>query len=99
MSNRASTRAVLRNLDRETGIWESAGIRFSNQSLDLFTDNSNRWLRDRSELKDSTLESADWREVYAYFRDMAGEATCEGHESLDGAHMGETVYCDGSCVA
>lgn len=23
---------------------------------------------------------------------------CEGHESLDGAHMGETVYCDGSCV-
>jgi len=23
---------------------------------------------------------------------------CEGHESLDGAHFGETVYCDGSCV-
>ena len=23
---------------------------------------------------------------------------CEGHESLDGAHMGETVYCDGSCL-
>lgn len=23
---------------------------------------------------------------------------CEGHESLDGAHMGETVFCDGSCV-
>lgn len=22
---------------------------------------------------------------------------CEGHESLDGAHMGETVYCDGTC--
>ena len=22
---------------------------------------------------------------------------CEGHESLGGAHMGETVYCDGSC--
>lgn len=22
---------------------------------------------------------------------------CEGHESLDGAHMGEAVYCDGSC--
>ena len=26
------------------------------------------------------------------------EDECEGHESLDGAHMGETVYCDGSCV-
>jgi hypothetical protein len=22
---------------------------------------------------------------------------CEGHESLAGQHMGETVYCDGSC--
>ena len=22
---------------------------------------------------------------------------CPGHESLDGAHMGESVYCDGSC--
>lgn len=22
---------------------------------------------------------------------------CEGHESLDGAHMGETVHCDGTC--
>lgn len=23
--------------------------------------------------------------------------SCDGHESLDGAHMGETVYCDGTC--
>jgi hypothetical protein len=22
---------------------------------------------------------------------------CEGHESLAGEHMGEAVYCDGSC--
>jgi hypothetical protein len=22
---------------------------------------------------------------------------CYGHESLDGAHMGETVYCNGTC--
>lgn len=28
-------------------------------------------------------------------RMVVGE--CEGHESLDGAHMGETVYCDGTC--
>ena len=26
------------------------------------------------------------------------EPECEGHESLDGAHMGEAVYCDGTCV-
>jgi hypothetical protein len=25
------------------------------------------------------------------------EDDCEGHESLDGASMGETTYCDGSC--
>lgn len=25
------------------------------------------------------------------------EVECEGHESLDGASMGESVYCDGSC--
>lgn len=24
---------------------------------------------------------------------------CLGHESLDGAHMGESVFCDGTCVA
>jgi hypothetical protein len=24
-------------------------------------------------------------------------AACEGHESLAGEHMGETVFCDGSC--
>lgn len=26
------------------------------------------------------------------------DSGCEGHESLSGAHMGETVFCDGSCV-
>jgi hypothetical protein len=26
------------------------------------------------------------------------EAECEGHESLDGANMGVTVYCDGTCL-
>lgn len=25
------------------------------------------------------------------------DAECEGHESLAGAHMGESVFCDGSC--
>lgn len=25
------------------------------------------------------------------------ENECDGHESLDGAHMGESVTCDGSC--
>lgn len=27
-----------------------------------------------------------------------GDEGCPGHESLDSAHMGESVFCDGSCV-
>ena len=25
------------------------------------------------------------------------ESACEGHESLAGAHMGESVFCNGTC--
>lgn len=69
MANKGSTRAVIRNLDRETGIWDSAGTRFSNQPLDPFIASAKSWLRDRSNLKGSTIDSADWAEVYAYFRE------------------------------
>jgi hypothetical protein len=32
------------------------------------------------------------------YEDFLAELTeCEGHESLNGAHMGESVYCDGTC--
>jgi hypothetical protein len=27
----------------------------------------------------------------------AEDNECEGHESLAGEHMGETVFCDGTC--
>lgn len=56
---------------------------------------------------------ADWAEAKVDtsdpFADQEGELTaetlyddddddeCEGHEWLAGAHMGETVYCDGTC--
>jgi hypothetical protein len=33
-------------------------------------------------------------DAWAYADDDGG---CEGHESLAGAHMGESIYCDGSC--
>lgn len=33
------------------------------------------------------------------FFDELEDAECEGHESLAGNHMGETVFCDGSCQA
>jgi hypothetical protein len=94
MARKDSTRAVIRNLDREGLIWDSPGDRFATQSKELFIKDSKSWLGDRSNLKTSTIDSADWDEVYDHFR----ESDCEGHESLDGAHMGETVYCDGSCT-
>lgn len=34
---------------------------------------------------------------HEYEADLDDDDECLGHESLDGAHMGETVYCDGSC--
>ena len=30
-------------------------------------------------------------------RDDDDDRGCEGHESLAGAHMGESILCDGSC--
>jgi hypothetical protein len=34
-----------------------------------------------------TAELAEWDD----------DNDCEGHESLAGEHMGETVFCDGTC--
>lgn len=48
---------------------------------------------DFRELVISGIHPACWA---AMFPDEDDDE-CEGHESLDGAHMGETVYCDGSC--
>lgn len=39
----------------------------------------------------------DWVEQQRVLA-AAAELECEGHESLDGAHMGESVFCDGACV-
>ena len=44
-----------------------------------------------ADLDTPDLETAD------EFSEYDDDTECEGHESLDGAHMGETVYCDGSC--
>ena len=46
----------------------------------------------------NTVGRVDWPDITD---DEDGELDdpegCEGHESLAGEHMGETVYCDGSC--
>lgn len=41
--------------------------------------------------------TAYWQENLDDSDDSDNE--CEGHESLNGAFMSESVYCDGSCVS
>lgn len=69
MANKGSTRAVIRNLSIESGIWDSPGERFAVQPLELFIADAKSWLGDRSNLRSSTIDSADWVEVYAAFRE------------------------------
>lgn len=68
-TNKGATRAVIRNLSREDGIWDCAGDRFATQPLELFISDSVKWLGDKSNLRSSTIDSANWPEVYAAFRE------------------------------
>ena len=46
----------------------------------------------------STFGTAVWCETEQNaYCNFECEHECPGHESLAGAHMGESVYCDGSC--
>lgn len=42
-------------------------------------------------------EEEEWDEGEPFDEEDSEEDECEGHASLAGAHMGMTVYCDGSC--
>jgi hypothetical protein len=69
-----------------------------------------RWLMDPQRREyGEFLDAQDDRDpatVYREYRDRIegapesaedDEGCCPGHESLGGAHMGESVYCDGTC--
>lgn len=45
---------------------------------------------------DAFYDDADTRD-YGDTEAEEDDFECEGHDSLGGAHMGKTVYCDGSC--
>ncbi|GAA3751186.1 hypothetical protein [Micromonospora maritima] len=71
----------------------------------LGSDNPDWHLDEGVTLHDLTIGQANVKTVecvsgpedeYEYDEDD-DENECEGHESLDGAHEGESVYCDGSC--
>jgi hypothetical protein len=65
-----ATRAVFRNLDKETPYryhaWESHLSH--DTSLEEFTSSAKRYLGDQSELSTDTIENADWQKVYDYFK-------------------------------
>ncbi len=69
MPHRGATNAVIRNLMVDTGIWDSPGDRFAVQPFEPFVADAKSWLGDRTRLKTSTIESADWPQVYEYFRE------------------------------
>lgn len=58
-------------------------------------------LLDKSQILDFKVEPdkqyEDDGSVIQYIRDNARNQ-CEGHESLNPANMGETVFCDGTCI-
>jgi hypothetical protein len=58
---------------------------------------SGEWPQDLTAAAEVALYQIVERLVFALAQRL-DDAECEGHESLDGAHMGETVYCDGSCA-
>jgi hypothetical protein len=39
----------------------------------------------------------DWTQWISAVDQDDDDLECPGHESLSGGHMGESIYCDGSC--
>lgn len=71
MPHKGATRAVVRNLTKDAGDRREAWESMSLESVEEFTDHAKAWLRDRSELRTSTIENADYAELLQYFRGLA----------------------------
>jgi hypothetical protein len=67
-TNKAATKHVFRNLQRDLSMWNLVGESFPMDSMESYRDAAKRWLGDKSELSTTTIEEADWTEVYEYFR-------------------------------
>jgi hypothetical protein len=92
-TSQRATNDVLRNLDKDhpdysfTRAWE----RMSLDSLERFTEDAKAWLGDRSELGTSTLEKANWQEVYDYLRVMADKKPENERQEAIAATMERTA--------
>lgn len=80
-TNRNATKAVIRNLHKwySDGVnapgWQSGEVweHLNMDSFESFRADALRYLSDRSELRKSTLDGADWAEVYADVHDVEPE--------------------------
>ena len=81
--HKGSTSAVYRWLSKDHksrlygyqgySVWE----RMPYDSLEVFTKAAKQWLGDQSELRRTTIETADWPEVYEYFKRLNDEGKKE----------------------
>lgn len=68
--SKLATNHVFRNLQKDVGNYQvSWQLCMSiHTDLDGFTANAKRWLKEHSNLRASTIDKADWQEVYDYFK-------------------------------
>jgi len=69
-----ATNAVFRNLqkyDNFRSAWQLCLGK--NTSFEDFVANAKRWLKEESQLKTRTIDMANWREIYDYFRTFLTE--------------------------
>ena len=74
-------------VEAEDNLIAAPGFHVVNRLYYMVTEHP--WPTDAIDVLLHTFESDD--------EDDDDDFGCEGHESLAGEHMGETVYCDGSC--
>lgn len=66
-TDKGATRSVIRNLHREVSMYREAWEGINRDDMATFTRQAMAWLGDKSELRSSTLNGADWAAVYAHF--------------------------------
>jgi DNA invertase Pin-like site-specific DNA recombinase len=74
-TNQRSTAAVINNLSKSTGMHREAWESLSSATVEEFTADAKRYLRDQSNLKTKTIDSADWSAVHAEFYPSGAESS------------------------
>jgi hypothetical protein len=92
--SKAATRAVFRNLSKETALYTEAWESFSLDTVDDFSRDAKSWLGDKSELRGSTIETADYAELLVWFRYMSDRKRPSWKpvgQEIRNVHSGEVV--------